>query len=87
VEALKSCIFKGSEVDLCLCTSETPCFKIVRPSNELEVIEVNLQSRFRSGVAMLLYLIQNSKADITNVVRELAKCMDGATLEVFKEML
>jgi hypothetical protein len=35
---------------------ETPQYKIVRPKNESEVIEADLQSRF-SGVGMLLYLI------------------------------
>jgi hypothetical protein len=52
----------------------------LRPTNNLEFIEANLQSRFRSVVGMLLYLIKNSRPDITNVVRELAKWMDDATL-------
>jgi hypothetical protein len=57
------------------------------PTNELEVIEVNLQSRFISGLGILLYLIKHSRADIANVHRELAKCIDGETLAVFKEIL
>jgi hypothetical protein len=64
-----------------------PRFKIVRPANELKVIKVNFQSRLRSGVGMLLYLIKNSRPDIANVVRELSKCMDDATLAAYKEML
>jgi hypothetical protein len=61
-------------------------FKIVRPTNELEVIEADLQSRFRSGVGILLYLIKYSRPYIENVVRELPKCMDGATLAAHKKM-
>jgi hypothetical protein len=42
-------------------TPGTPCFKIVRPAKELEVIDANLQSRFRSGVVMLLYSTNYSR--------------------------
>jgi hypothetical protein len=35
---------------------------------------------------MILYLIKYSRPDIANLVRDLAKCMDGATLAAFKEM-
>jgi hypothetical protein len=38
-------------------TPGTPRFKIVRPTNKTEKIDVNLQSKYRSGVDMLLYLI------------------------------
>jgi hypothetical protein len=57
----------------------TPQF-IVRPTNELEVFEANLKSRMRSGVGMLLYLIKHSQPYIANVLRDLAKYMDGGTL-------
>jgi hypothetical protein len=65
----------------------TSRFKIVRPTNELEMIEADLQSILRSGVGMLLCLIKHSRQDIANVVRELAKCMDGATLSAYKKIL
>jgi hypothetical protein len=32
-------------------------------------------------------LIDYSRPDLTNVVRELSKCMDGANLAAYKEML
>jgi hypothetical protein len=35
---------------------------------------------------MLLYLIKYLKPDLANVVRELSKCMDGASLAAYKEM-
>jgi hypothetical protein len=33
-------------------------FKIVFPGNDHDIIEPNLQSKYRSGVGMLLYLIK-----------------------------
>ena len=36
---------------------------------------------------MLLYLTKYSRPDISNVVRELSKCMDGATWGAYLEML
>jgi hypothetical protein len=36
---------------------------------------------------MLLYLIKHSHPDIVNVVRELSKCIDSATMGAYKEML
>jgi hypothetical protein len=54
-------------------TPGTPQFKIVRPTNELEVFEVDLQSRFRSVVAMLLYMIKYSRSDVASVIGELSK--------------
>jgi hypothetical protein len=65
----------------------TPRFKIVRPTDETEKIDGNLQSKYRFGMGMLLYLIKYSRLDLANVVRELSKCMDGANLAAYKEML
>jgi hypothetical protein len=67
-------------------TPGTPRFKIVRSTEETEKIYGNLQSKYRSGVGMLLYLIKYSRPDLANVVRELSKCMDGANLVAYKEM-
>ena len=36
---------------------------------------------------MLLYLTKYSRPDISNVVRELSKCMDGATIGTYLELL
>jgi hypothetical protein len=41
-------------------TSGTPRFKIVRPENDDDIIEPNLQSGYRSGIGILLYLIKYS---------------------------
>jgi hypothetical protein len=41
-------------------TPGVPRFKIVCPENGDDIIEPNLQSRYRSGIGMLLYLIKYS---------------------------
>ena len=68
-------------------TPGTPRFKIVWPSNDDDTIDGNLQSKYRSGVGMLLYLTKYSRPDLCNVVRELSKCMDKATMGTYLEML
>jgi hypothetical protein len=65
----------------------TPRFKIVRPTNELEVIMANMHLRYRSGIVMFLYLTKHSRPDIENVERELSKFMNGSTLAACGEML
>jgi hypothetical protein len=65
----------------------TPRFKIVRPTDETEKIDSNQQSKYRSGVGMLLYLIKYSRKYLVSVIRELSKCIDRANLAAYKEML
>jgi hypothetical protein len=50
-------------------TPGTPKFKILRPTEKTEKIDGNPQSKYRSGVGMLLYLIKYSRPDLANVVR------------------
>jgi hypothetical protein len=61
-------------------TAGNPRFKIVRPVEEIEGVHENLYSRYGSGVGVLYCLIKHSCPDIANVVRELSKCMDSATM-------
>ena len=68
-------------------TPGTPRFKITRPNDESDLLETDLQKRYRSGVGMLLYLTKYSRPDLCNVVRELSKCMDKATMGSYLEML
>jgi hypothetical protein len=68
-------------------TPGTPRFKVVCPSNGDDTIDGNLQSKYRSGVGMLLYLTKYSRRDLCKVVRELSKCMDKATMGTYLEML
>jgi hypothetical protein len=68
-------------------TPGTLCCKIVRPSDLIDRIDSKWQARYRSGVGMMLFLIKNSRPDSINVVLELHKCMDGASIADYKVML
>jgi Reverse transcriptase (RNA-dependent DNA polymerase) len=68
-------------------TPGTPRFNITCPDVELELIDVGLQKRYCSGVMILLYLTKYSRPDLGNVVRELSKYMDKATMGSYLEML
>jgi hypothetical protein len=52
-------------------TSSTPRFKIQKSTDDLEVIDNDLQRKYCSGVGILLYLAKYSRPDISNIVREL----------------
>jgi len=68
-------------------TPGTPRLKVIRPDKDSQLIDAELQIRYCSGVGMLLYLAKYSRPDISNVVRELSKCMDGATIGTYLELL
>ena len=57
--------------------------KVVENEDKLTEKE---QALYRSGVGTLLYLTKHSRPDITNVVRELSKSMDGASKLQLKEL-
>ena len=50
-------------------------------------IDVNEQTRYRSGVGMLLYLVKFSRPDLSNCVRELSKANSKANDGHFKSLL
>jgi hypothetical protein len=68
-------------------TPGTPRLKIVCPEDNSELIDDETQKRYHYGVGMLLYLTKYLQPDLCNVVRELSKCMDGATMGTYLEML
>jgi hypothetical protein len=68
-------------------TPGTPRFKIQKSTDDLEVINDDFQRKYRSGVGMLLYLIMYSRPDISNIVRELSKCMNTASWGSYQELL
>ena len=68
-------------------TPGTPGYKIVKPKEGENILPPDLQSRYRTGVGMLMYLIKHSRPDIMNPVRELAKVLGKATTAAYKEML
>jgi hypothetical protein len=63
-------------------TPGTPNFGIVQPKKDDPRVIDKEQSTFRSVVASLLHLMKHSQPNISNAVRELSKCMDGATCGV-----
>ena len=68
-------------------TPGTPGFHVVRAKPDDAVIDPSRQSKFRTGVGMLLFLVKHSRPDIANATRELAKCMDKALEAGWKELL
>ena len=68
-------------------TPGTPHLNMVRNTDDTQAISIKNQGLYRSGVGMLLWLVKHSRPDIANPVRELSKCLDGATQASFKEML
>jgi Reverse transcriptase (RNA-dependent DNA polymerase) len=68
-------------------TPAAPRTIIVRPEKGDTLISATDQSKFRSGVGMLLYLVKHSRLDIANAVRELSKVADGANHAHWKALL
>jgi hypothetical protein len=68
-------------------TPGTPSFSVIRPDSEAAKVSPERQKIYRSAVGTLLQFVKHSRPDIANPVRELSKCMDGATEAAFKEML
>ena len=68
-------------------TPGTPGFGVTRPKTAEEQVSKEQHSRYRSGVGMLLFMIKHSRPDICNAVRELTKCLVGASHEAYHEML
>jgi hypothetical protein len=59
----------------------------MRPHPGEPLISDTDQSKYGSGVGMLLYLVKHSRPDLANCVRELTKVLDGATDAHWKVML
>jgi hypothetical protein len=68
-------------------TPGTPRFKIQKSTDDLEVINNDLQRKYRSGVGMLLYLTKYSRPNISNIVCKLSKCMNAASWGSYQELL
>ena len=68
-------------------TPGTPGFRIVEPTDDEPILESDMQSRYRTGVGMLMYLIKHSRPDIMNACRELTKVLGTCTIAAYKEML
>jgi hypothetical protein len=51
------------------------------------MISDELQSRYRTGVGQIMYLIKHSRPDLMSAVRELSKVLGKATPAAYKELL
>jgi hypothetical protein len=78
----------GDEVESMMnyTTPMGPGQRVVRPTEEDPLIDKEAQTKYRSGVGMLLYLLKHSRPEISNAVRELAKVMDGALPAHYKDL-
>ena len=68
-------------------TPGTPGFKLQKATSEAEMISDELQSRYRTGVGQLMFLIKHSRPDLMSAVRELSKVLGKATQAAYKELL
>jgi hypothetical protein len=68
-------------------TPGRPRFKVQRSKINMVVLDPQSQRKYRSGVGTLLYLTKYSQSDISNIVQELSKCMDSATLGAYNQLL
>ena len=59
----------------------------MRPDKDDPVIAPEEQTKYRSGVGMLLYLVNHSRPDLSKAVRELTKVLDGVTQAHWKAMI
>ena len=68
-------------------TPGTPGFKVTVPKDDEQTLGDDLQSRCRTGVGQVMYLIKHSRPDLMSVVRELSKVLGKATEAAYKELL
>ena len=85
-------LLKSFEKDIKNITREydTPAgghFKVVRPKDDEPKLNEEEQTKYRSGVGSLLFLVKHSRPDLANAVRELSKVMDGANTSHMKALL
>ena len=82
----------GNEVEK-MRTYDTPAgnrdtiIRVKENDKDVVKLEGTKQTRYRSGVGMLLYLVKFSRPDIANASRELAKAMDKSTEGHYKALL
>ena len=79
----------GSEVEG-LHNYDTPAstgYSVIRPTEEEPALSKEKQTRYRSGIGILMFLIKYSRPDIANSVRELSKVNDRATEGQYRELL
>jgi hypothetical protein len=61
-------------------TPAPPRTIVKHPDKEYTLIPVDQQTKYRSGVGILLYLVNHTKIDVTKSVKDLSKVNDGAIM-------
>ena len=61
--------------------------RIMKRKDDETLISSEEQTRYRSGIGMLLYLVKYSRPDLSNDVRELSKVNSGATSEHVRSLV
>ena len=59
-------------------TPSTPTFKLIRVKEGKSVLSPKEQKMYQCGVAVLLYLVKQTRPDLANTTRKLLKAMDQA---------
>ena len=70
-------------------TAETPLSSgttVIKARNESELVDSVQQSKYRSGVGSLNYLVKHTRPEISNAVRDLSKVLGRATKAHMKNM-
>ena len=52
-------------------TPSTTRYNVIRPSEQEEVLNKRRQTKNRSGIGLLMFLIKFSRPDVANAIREL----------------
>ena len=68
-------------------TPGTPGLTVVKSKDDNPMVSKEKQTKYCSGVGMLLYPVKHSRPDIANTVREPSKVLDGCTEASFQEIL
>ena len=68
-------------------TPATPHKGIICNQETDTKISHDLQNRYRSGLGLLLYLVNHSRPELSNAVRELSKCMNETNMSHYKALL
>jgi Reverse transcriptase (RNA-dependent DNA polymerase) len=68
-------------------TPGAPKTVVLRPEKGADILSSKDQTKYRPGVGMLLYLVKQSRPDISNPVRDLTKFLAGATNAHWKSLI
>ena len=61
--------------------------RIIQPKNDVTLISKIDQTKYRSGIRMLLYLVKYSRPNLSNAIHELSKVNDRATKDYVDSLL